>query len=164
MGLNTTDSELSAAAAADLAEKLKLERQQIIELRSLFTDMSLDMEAFVAETGQPPNASIYEDDLRGILAKQGRRVSRAFSGQIVDFLDEQPDEETIIEELALIAAVGGLAVGELIDRMRNEVRRRSQALIAEQVTTDTRLITATNQREMDDATQSARPATLDDAR
>ncbi|MEE9223036.1 MAG: hypothetical protein V3V40_06225 [Nitrosomonadaceae bacterium] len=161
MPLNTTDSELSAAAAADLAEKLKLERQQIIELRRLFRDISLDMRAFVAETGSPPNASVYEDDLRGILAKQGRRVSTAFSGHIVGFLDEQPDDDPIIEDLALIAAIGGLTAGALIDRMRNDVRRRNQAFISEQVTADTRIITVTNQREMDASVLSARAAILD---
>lgn len=164
MPLNTTDAELSAAAALDLAEKIKLERQQIIELRRLFTDMSLDMQAFVAETGNPPNAAAYEDDLRGILAKQGRRVSTAFSGQIVGFLDEQPDDESVIEEIALIAAVAGLTAGDLIDQIRNDVRRRNQVFIAEQVTADTRIITATNQREMDAAVVSARASIIDDGR
>lgn len=164
MPLNTTDAELSAAAAADLAEKLKLERQQIIELRRLFRDMSIDMQAFVAETGNPPSASVYEDDIRGILAKQGRRVSTAFSGQIVGFLDEQPDEESIIQDIALIAAISGLTAGDLIDKVRNDVRRRNQAFVSDQVTADTRFITATNQREMDAATLSARAAIIDDGR
>ncbi len=164
MPLNTTEQELRIAAANDLAEKLKLERQQIIELRRLFSDMSLDMQAFVAETGNPPSASVYEDDLRGILARQGRRVSTAFSGQIVDFLEEAPEDEQVIEDLAVIAAVSGLVVADQIIKLRNEVRRRNQAFIAEQVTADTRIITATNQREMDAATQSARAAIIDDGR
>ncbi len=164
MPLNTTDAELSAAAALDLAEKMKLERQQIIELRRLFTDMANDMEAFVAETGQPPSATFYEDDLRGILAKQGRRVSASFSGQVVNFLEEEPDDESIIEELALVALVGGRTVTEFIDKIRNDVRRRNQAFIADQVTADTRIITATNQREMDAAVLSARAGIIDDGR
>ncbi len=162
MPLNTTDAELSAAAALDLAEKIKLERQQIIELRRLFTDMANDMDAFVAETGQPPNASFYEDDIRGILAKQGRRVSASFSGQIVNFLEEQTEDDSIIEELALVAVIGGRTATELIDKIRNDVRRRNQAFIAEQVTADTRIITGTNQREMDAAVLSARAAIIDE--
>ena len=164
MPLNTTDAELRASAAADLAEKLKLERQQIIELRSLFTGMADDMNAFVAETGQAPSATVYEDELKGILAKQGRRVSTAFSGQVVDFLEEAPEDEQAIEDLAAIAAIGGLTAIALIDRIRNEVRRRNQAFIAEQVTADSRLITTTNQREMDTAVASARASIIDDGR
>lgn len=164
MPLNTTDTELRAAAAVDLADKLKLERQQIIELRRLFSDMAADMEAFVAETGQPPNASAYEDDLRGILAKQGRRVSASFSGQVVDFLEDEPESESIIEELALVALVGGRTVTEFIDKIRNDVRRRNQVFVGEQVTSDTRIITATNQREMDAAVLSARAGIIDEGR
>jgi len=164
MPLNTTDTELRASAAADLAEKLKLERRQIIELRELFRNMSDDMNAFVAETGQPPSATVYEDDIRGILAKQGRRVSTAFSGQVVDFLEDAPEDESVIEDLAAIAAIGGLTATAIIDRIRNDVRRRNQAFIAEQVANDTRLITATNQREMDTAVASARAGIIDDGR
>lgn len=164
MPLNTTDQELRIAAANDLAEKLKLERRQIIELRELFRNMSEDMFAFISETGSSPNAQIYEDDLRGILARQGRRVSAEFSGQVIDFLEEAPEDEQVIEDLAAIAAVSGLLVADQIVTLRNEVRRQNQAFIAEQVTADTRIITATNQREMDAATQSARAAIIDDGR
>lgn len=164
MPLNTTDQELRIAAANDLAEKLKLERRQIIELRELFRNMSEDMFAFISETGSSPNAQIYEDDLRGILARQGRRVSAEFSGQVIDFLEEAPEDEQVIQDLAAIAAVSGLAVADQIVTLRNEVRRQNQAFIAEQVTADTRIITATNQREMDAATQSARAAIIDDGR
>lgn len=164
MPLNTTDTELRASAAADLAEKLKLERQQIIELRSLFNDMASDMEAFAAETGEATSATAYEDDLRGILAKQGRRVGNAFSGEITDFLDDAPEDESIIEELALIAAVGGLTVAQMVDRMRNENRRKRQAFTTAQVAADTRIITSTNQREMDAAMVSARVGILDAGR
>lgn len=164
MPLNTTDQELRIAAANDLAEKLKLERRQIIELRELFRNMSEDMFAFISETGSSPNAQIYEDDLRGILARQGRRVSAEFSGQVIDFLEEAPEDEQVIEDLAAIAAVSGLAVADQIVTLRNEVRRQNQAFIAEQVTADTRIITATNQREMDAATQAARAAIIDDGR
>ena len=164
MPLNTTDAELRAAAAADLAEKLRLERRQIIDLRELFRNMSEDMQAFVSQTGQAPNASIYEDELRGILARNARRVSNEFSGQITDFLDDAPEDETIIEELAFIAAISGLSVAERVDRIRNEVRRQNQAFIAQQVNTNTRLITATNQQEMDAAVLSARGAIIEDGR
>lgn len=164
MPLNTTEQELRIAAANDLAEKLKLERRQIIELRELFRNMSEDMFAFISETGSSPNAQVYEDDLRGILARQGRRVSAEFSGQVIDFLEEAPEDEQVIEDLAAIAAVSGLVVADQIVTLRNEVRRQNQAFIAEQVTADTRIITATNQREMDAATQSARAAIIDDGR
>lgn len=164
MPLNTTESELRASAAADLAEKLKLERQQIIELRSLFNGMASDMEAFATETGEAPSATAYEDELRGILAKQGRRVGRAFSGEITDFLEDAPEDEPIIADLALIAAVGGLTVVQIVDRMRNEILRKRQAFTVAQVAADTRIITSTNQREMDAAMASARAGILETGR
>ena len=164
MPLNVTEQELRIAAANDLAEKLKLERRQIIELRELFRNMSDDMFAFVSETGSSPNAQVYEDDLRGILAKQGRRVSTEFSGQVTDFLEEAPEDEQVIEDLAAIAAVSGLVVADQIAKLRNDVRRKSQDFIAEQVATDTRIITRTNQREMDSAVISARASIIEDGR
>ena len=164
MPLNTTDTELRATAAKDLADKLRLERLQIIRLRELFRNMSADMRAFVAETGNTPRADVYTDDLRGILSTQGRRVGTAFSGQITEFLDDAPEDESIIEELAIIAAVGGLTVAQLLDKLRNDVRRKNLAFIGEQVTNDTRFITITNQKEMDAALASARASIIDDGR
>jgi len=164
MPLNTTDAELRTAAAVDLAEKLRLESRQITELRELFRNMAEDMEAFVAVTGEPPRATIYEDDWRGLLARQARRVSNEFSGQVTDFLEEAPEDESIIEELAIIAALTGLTVTERIDQIRNEIRRQNQAFVTNEVTTNTRLITATNQREMDAAVLSSRAAILDEGR
>lgn len=155
MPLNTTDEERESRADAELALKLSLEQRQITELRELFRNMSEDMEAFVAETGQAPRAAIYEDDLRGLLARQGRRVSRAFTGDITDFLSEASIEEPIIEELAQIALIGGATVEELVERIRNEVRLANQLFIVDQVATDTKIITDTNQREMDASVSAA---------
>lgn len=160
----TTEQQLRDAAANDLAKKLKLERRQIIELRELFRNMSADMFAFVSETGSAPSARVYEDDLRGILAKQGRRTSDAFSGRVVDFLEDSPEDEQIIVDLAAIAAISGILVADLLAKLRNDVRRTGQAFIADQVTTDTRLITRTNQAEMDAAVASARASIIEDGR
>lgn len=167
MPLNTTNQELRLAAARDLAEKLKLEARQITDLRELFRNMSEDMEAFVAETGQTPSATVYADDLRGLLARQGRRVGRAFSGRVTDFLEEEADqgeEEAVIAALAAIAAITGLTVLELVSRMRNNTRRRNQEFIADQVARDTRFISGTNQREMDASVAAARTSIIDDGR
>jgi len=164
MPLNTTDEELRLAAANDLAQKLKLERRQIIELRELFRNMSADMFAFVSETGNAPQATAYTDDLRGILSKQGRRTGAAFSGQVVDFLDEADEDESIIEELAIIAAVSGLTVADILAKLRNDVRVKDQEFIADQVTRDTAFITRTNQNEMDAAVASARATIIEDGK
>lgn len=164
MPLNTTDQEIRIAAANDLAEKLKLERRQIIELRELFRNMSADMFAFISETGNAPSASVYEDDLRGILAKQGRRTSTAFSGQVTDFLEEAPDDESIIEELAVIAAISGLSVADVVAKLKNDVRVKNQAFVADQVSRDTQFITRTNQKEMDAAVASATASIIQDGR
>jgi len=164
MPLNSTDEELRLSAANDLAEKLKLERRQILELRELFRNMSADMFAFVSETGNAPQASIYEDDLRGILAKQGRRTGAAFSGQVTDFLEETDEDDQIIEELAVIAAISGLAVAELIAKLKNDIRVKNQEFIATNVAGDTAFITRTNQKEMDAAVASAKAAIIGDGR
>lgn len=161
MPLNTTDAEQLQTAANDLAEKIRLERRVTIELRELFREMTTDLAANVELTGEAQNAQIYADDFLGILSRHGRRVSSAFSGRILDFLEPQfnePLEDTeddMIVVLLLLAGALGVTAPELIRTMRATVRTSVQAFNSTQAATDTRIITATNQRQLDSAVASA---------
>ncbi len=171
MPLNTTDAEQLQTAANDLAEKIRLERRITIELRELFREMTTDLAANVELTGEAQNAQIYTDDFLGILSRHSRRVSSAFAGRILDFLEPQFDEEnsTLLAEteddnlaaLILLAGALGTTVPKMLQRMKASVRTSVQAFNATQAVSDTAIITATNQRQLDSAVADA-AATLEE--
>ena len=84
--------------------------------------------------------------------------------RITDFLEETPEDDPIKMNLAAIAAVSGLTVNELINKMKNDTRQKNQTFIGDQVAADTRIITRTNQKEMDAAVASARASIIDEGR
>lgn len=162
MPLNTTELERLTQSAIDLALKMKLERRVIIELRELFREMAEDFRLAVQLTGSAPNAQLYSDDFLGILSRQSRRTSAAFSDRVANFLDDalaqiepgtppEEVEEDSIAALLLLAGASGVTVSALIDKLRADTRTRVQDFNAAQSRTDTGIITRTNQREMDAA-------------
>lgn len=167
MPLNTTEAERLAQSAIDLAEKLRLERRMIIELRELFREVTEDLRISLQLTGSPPNAQDYFDDFLGILIRHSRRVSSAFIDRVLAFLDEalaDIDEATVTPEeveedsilaLLLIARASGTTVAALLDKLRVDVRTGVKEFNAEQSRIDTATITRTNQRHMDEATAGA---------
>ncbi len=166
MPLNTTELERLTQAAIDLALKLKLERRIIVELRELFRQMTDDLRLSVQLTGSAPNAQLYSDDFLGILSRQSRRVSAAFSDRVANFLYDaldqlEPDapleeiEEDSIAALFLLAGATGVTVRALIDKMRADTRLKVQAFNAEQSRLDAATITRTNQKQMDAAVAKA---------
>ena len=162
MALNTTEAEQLRTAANDLAEKMRLERRIIIELRELFREITTDLQAAVELTGEPMNARIYADDFLGILSRHSRRVSSVFIGRILDSLDDEfsedsiPDEEdNTVQALLLLAGALGTTVPDMLREMRASVRTRIREFNSLQAVNDTALITATNQRNMDLAVASA---------
>jgi hypothetical protein len=130
---------------------MKLERRAVIEWRELFRDMSSDMEMFVAETRQSPSAAVYNDDVAGNLVRQNRRVVNAFSDQVLDFVEDNPDE---VDSEGLAAALG-ITIAVLIDRLRNASANAKRQFIQNNVRVDTPLISRTNQTDMDTAVASA---------
>jgi hypothetical protein len=148
-------------SAQDLATKLRLEHRQEVELRELFRNMSADMLAFVGQTGSAPNAQVYEDDVRGLLARQGRRTAKAFSGRVVKHLESLDDDDPIIQDLTVIATALGLTVAAFLSNIRNDTLIKTQSFIADQVARDTGFITRTNQKQMDAAVLSSRAALIE---
>lgn len=151
MPLNDTEAERRQQAARDLADKLKLERRLMPELREFFRTMSKDLNAFYSQTGQVPRADVYAPDLAGILNRHYRRTETVFGGNVTDFLEENSDneEEAIIAALLLIAANSGRTVDDVIEEMVNTVRIQEQNFTRANVEEDVSLITRTNQKELD---------------
>lgn len=149
MPLNSTQSERRKQAARDLAEKMKLERRLISELKEFYTVMANDLRAFFSQTGNVPRADIYADDLRGILTRHYRRTALAFSGNITDFLQNVDEDEEIAQELIAIAALAGITLQELVGQLDNTVQIQQQSFITANVSEDVRNITRTNQKDLD---------------
>ena len=167
MPLNATEAERLAQSIIDLAEKMRLERRMITELRELFREVTEDLRISLQLTGSPPNAQEYFDDFLGILIRHSRRVSFAFSERVLAFLDavladidettialEEVEEDSILA-LLLLARASGTTVAALLDKLRVDVRTGVKTFNTEQSRIDAATITRTNQREMDAATASA---------
>lgn len=158
MPLNNTVAKINRQADEDFREKLRLERRMNTELKSLFKEMSRDMEIAVFETGSAQSAGLYLDDLKGIHSQQARRVTNAFSGVILDFLEENQDNlnERVIRDLTKISQVLNIDLPNLIQSIRGQTRIKLREFNAVQVARDSALITTTNQREMDAAVEKVR--------
>lgn len=149
MPLNATDAERQATANADLAAKIRLEPPMERELRSWFTQISKDLEAFYATTGQVPDAEIYLPELMGILNRQYRRVDSEFSGSITDFLREADEDDPTVMILTGFAADNGMSFAELVDTMENQVTVAEQEFFVTNATQDAANITSTTQKDLD---------------
>ncbi len=151
MPLNASEQDLREAAAESLAKKLKLERRFIRELNELYREISADYRAFTAVTGSAPNADVYLDDMTGLHARQARRVSTAFQGETLDFLEDNATNgnEPLAWVMAALAVSQGMSLIRLIEKMRAEVRTRVLQFNALQVATDSRLTIKTVQKFID---------------
>jgi len=151
MALNDSAAERARTAANDLAKKLLLEARADREFRELFRTIAADLAATVEETGSPPRADEYDDDIRGLLMRQNRRVSAAFTGQLVAYLEEHVDDEDdhTAVGLALIAAALGVTPTDLIAGIRSRTRTAIAAFNRDQANADAALISRTNQSEID---------------
>ena len=152
MALNSTDSEKVKQAAKDLADKLKLERRMIIELRSFFKTVSTDLALTYAQTGVPPSADDYVEDLFGIINRQYSRTAKKFSKQISSFLRNKKNTKTqVVKDLTRIAQVRGVTLSTVIESLETQVALEIARFVEASSIRDTALITATNQKEIDKA-------------
>lgn len=149
MPLNDTPAEQQRAANRALAEKLRLEPAMIVQLRSWFANISKDLEAFFARTGQVPDATVYQPELEGILSRQYRRVSNAFSADVTNFLREADEDDPTIAILTAFAVANGIELSELITDMENEATVRQQAFNTVNIAQDSKSIIATTQKDLD---------------
>lgn len=151
MPLNSTDAERQQTANRQLAEKLKLERPMQVQLKSLFSTIGMDLEAFFDRTGQVPDASVYSTELSGILARQYRRTNAAFSNNITDFLKEADEDDPTVIILLAFAQTSGMTLDELIANMENEALVRTQEFTVSNIAEDNKNITSTTQKDLDTA-------------
>lgn len=150
MPLNSTQEEQVAVAINDLSKKLKLERKMIVELKQFFQVMSVDMRALYAQTGQELQAVTYADDLRGILLRQNRRVSKSFSNNVVKFLNDNIKnlEDPTIISLSGVARSKGITLEELILSIRDTITLEINRMVERNVIVSTAQITRTTQKEI----------------
>ena len=149
MPFNATNAERQATANRELAAKIRLEPPMARELRSMFAQISRDLEAFFALTGQVPDAQLYAAELTGILTRQYRRVGQEFSGSITDFLRDADEDDPTVIILTAFAAENGMTLDELLTSMENEITVNEQTFFAANVAQDAVNITNTTQKDLD---------------
>ncbi len=155
MPFNETIEEAEAQGATDLLKKLRLEEIATQEHRELFEAMAEDLLAFVSATGRPPSAQMYSDDLRGLLSQQSRRAMSSFRGTLLDEIEEQEEDDDVIVWLFSLAEAMGTTAPGLLGMMRSQAAVAASEAVRLRVDRDTRLITNTNQAELDKAVRDA---------
>lgn len=70
------------SVAKDLATKIKLEYAFKKDLRNLFQDITKRFEEVYSQTGQVLPANIFQDELRKVLAKNYKIISKNFDGKL----------------------------------------------------------------------------------
>ena len=148
MPLNNTQAERELAANKQLADKLKFEQPVARDFRRLFKQMGKDLEAFLSVTNRVPDATQYSDDVMSILRPHYRKVTNAFGGTLMGFLESAGSEEPVIEALTTIAEESGRDLAAILFDIEKEVTLQTGQLIQSSVNTQTQLITATNQNQL----------------
>lgn len=164
MPLNATDREKVITAEKEYRKKITLERKMQIELKELFTSMSLDFAALYAQTGTILDATLYADDIRGIVSRQYRRTAKAFSGQLIKFLRiaSRTEKEKVTRDLTLIAQSRGQTLLQLIDEIDNKTRGEINVYIANRTSFDVSKIIKTTQERLNGAVATAKASLLDE--
>lgn len=151
MALNATLADRRELAAVELATKLRLERIEILELREFFRNMASDLGTFYIATGTVLNANNYTEELTAIVTRQYNRTARAFSGQLIDFIRENPDGEAdqLRADLTTIATGRGITLDQQLVEIEMSTRAEVQAFLSRSIAEDVRNITRTNQKMLD---------------
>jgi len=132
----------------ELQKKIRLEKAFENAIRPLFTQMIRDYKASIRAFGRAQDASLYEDQWKGLLATQYDRVQRAFRGTVIDdsvgksmvyYLTKQSPER----------------MESLIDIALLNWRTTQSTLVAG-------IITDTNQEQLDVGLQRAREALIEE--
>ena len=150
MPLNKSKIVRVQLAASQFAQKVKLERKFKTELNVYFAQIAKDFKVLYPRTGSIPNTDIYLDDLKGILSRNYRRVSRAFQGSLISFLKKNQKnlKEPVISNLSVIAQARGIALSQLVDSIEESVLLQVNEFINTSVDKDSRFINNTNIKEL----------------
>jgi len=126
------------AEAAQTAEekKIQLEKQFIVEIKSLFARMNKDNTSVISLRGRTLDANEYKGEWQALLRKQYARVQDAFEGDVELTLPEDDRGLSDDEKRLLLTAL-------LLWR-------------TERAEKNSQIITATNQRQLDESLSQAR--------
>jgi len=155
MPLNNTEEERELEANKQLAVKIRLEQPVIRDFRRLFKQMGKDLEAFFSVTNRVPDAEEYADDVKAILRPHYRKVTDAFGGILMEFLETAPDDEPVIEALTTIAVESDRDIEAVLSDIQAQVTMQTRAFIRESVDAETEKITVTNQTQLNRAVSEA---------
>lgn len=136
------------ASFTELRKKLRLENTFLRELRPAFAQILRDFRTSVASFGRAQDASQYESRFKGLLQNHYDRVQRAFKGDVIE------DNGGKVF-LALIIKQDEERLNTLVDLALLEWRNQNSQKKAS-------IITATNQRQMDQAIIDARQQLQED--
>ena len=153
MPLNQTNEEVAQKAIDELAFKVRLESQFKRDLIRFFRRMSADLRDTLANTGGSISAESYQRELQRMLSVHYRRVERAFTSEITNFIRDNINnvDELIIQDLQKIANARNKTIRQLLNDMRNNIKFDLQQFNNVNVAQDTINITRTNQKEIDRA-------------
>lgn len=124
MPINSTQSEQVKRAQRELAFKMRLEPALKRDLRKLFRLIARDLRTTIIETGGVIDASTYTNNFTRILDIHYRRVQRAFTGEILNFLNENTNNlnESIIRDLTQIAQLDEITLRQLVNNLNETVK------------------------------------------
>ncbi len=156
MPINNTPDAQNKTAAAEFAEKMKLESRMTPDLRRFFKRMANDLEASVLLTGGVQPTQKYEKSLGAIILGQYQRVETKFAHRHTDQLEEEPEDSNIWLVLLAIGSLIGLSgKDEVLVYLKNQTSVNIDEFIDVNVPKDTGNITRTNDRHLQAAVATA---------
>lgn len=127
--------------------KKKLEKRLIADVRRLLREISIEFEITYASIGTVIQAVEFEDELRGILTSNYRRISRNFTRDLIRAIRENPTDP-LVANLRVIAQSRNISLGRLLGTMRDSIAVDARAFITQSALEDSVLITRTNQKQL----------------
>ena len=161
MSLNRTKAELTQKAIKELAKKMKLEASMINKLNKLFDNIADDIELQLIASGGIPGASAYEREFAKILNEQYQDVQSQFTGEIMDYLDEEAHklgtehEPKSIGDLGIVASAAGLTLIKLLQAMKQAIQTGLKAFRQQQVPSTAKGLVTTTQKDIEYALTKA---------
>lgn len=155
--MRDTREQRQNIAADELAQKLRLERPLAVQVRQILRQMSRDLQAVYAATGQVIDAGEYTDDFIGVLRPVYRKSARTFGNSISDDIQDEMDRDDslLIGGLSAFAALTNRSMSQQVAAFSAEKDAALVAFVNRTVPQRARLITQTNQQEINRAISRA---------
>ena len=148
MGINTTKKDANKQAEKDLEEKLRLEKELILDLIVFFSQLAEDYRVVYSSTGKilTLNES-YIDELQSLLKKNYRNVSNVFSNTIQKALEDNidldqyeviPEKQNALQDKiayslgAYLLLRSNNITPRITETIQNEMKRKTEEYIIDQ--------------------------------